>query len=84
MKKFKGKVKWYNDSKGFGFLEYSEGTDVFVHYSAIVSEPGVFKTLPEGASVEFELLETDRGPQADRVVLLNEDLRINLASPVIP
>jgi CspA family cold shock protein len=60
-----GKVKWFNDSKGFGFIEREGGKDVFVHYTAIVGEG--FKTLPEGAAVEFELLETERGPQAANV-----------------
>ena len=60
-----GKVKWFNDSKGFGFIEREGGKDVFVHYTAISGEG--FKTLPEGAAVEFELLETERGPQAANV-----------------
>lgn len=60
-----GKVKWFNDSKGFGFIEREGGKDVFVHYTAIQGEG--FKTLPEGAAVEFELLETERGPQAANV-----------------
>lgn len=63
-----GKVKWFNDSKGFGFIERDGGKDVFVHYTAIVGEG--FKTLPEGAQVEFELLETERGPQAANVVVV--------------
>lgn len=63
-----GKVKWFNDSKGFGFIEREGGKDVFVHYTAIVGEG--FKTLPEGAAVEFELLETERGPQAANVSLV--------------
>ena len=63
-----GKVKWFNDSKGFGFIERDGGKDVFVHYTAIQGEG--FKTLPEGAAVEFELLETDRGPQAANVQVL--------------
>lgn len=60
-----GRVKWFNDSKGFGFIEQEDGKDVFVHYTAIQGEG--FKTLPEGAQVEFDLLETDRGPQAANV-----------------
>ncbi|MCC6276372.1 MAG: cold shock domain-containing protein [Oligoflexia bacterium] len=63
-----GKVKWFNDSKGFGFIEREGGKDVFVHYTAIVGEG--FKTLPEGAAVEFDLLETDRGPQAANVTVV--------------
>ncbi len=66
-----GRVKWFNDSKGFGFIERDDGKDVFVHYSAIQGQG--FKTLPEGAKVEFELLETDRGPQADKVRVLEAE-----------
>ena len=65
-----GKVKWFNDSKGFGFIERDGGKDVFVHYTAISGEG--FKTLPEGAAVEFELLETERGPQAANVSLVKQ------------
>jgi cold shock protein len=66
-----GKVKWFNDSKGFGFIERDGGKDVFVHYTAIVGEG--FKTLPEGAQVEFELLETERGPQAANVTVVKSN-----------
>ena len=62
----KGTVKWFNDSKGYGFISQSSGDDVFVHHSAIVSEG--FRTLNEGDEVEFELKETERGLQADNVV----------------
>jgi CspA family cold shock protein len=65
-----GRVKWFNDSKGFGFIEQDGGKDVFVHYSAIDGKG--FKTLPEGALVEFELIDTERGPQADKVRLLEQ------------
>ncbi|MDU2240911.1 MAG: cold shock domain-containing protein, partial [Paenibacillus sp.] len=57
-----GKVKWFNAEKGYGFIETEEGGDVFVHFSAIQSEG--FKTLEEGQSVEFEIVEGARGPQA--------------------
>lgn len=63
-----GTVKWFNAEKGFGFIEVEEGNDVFVHFSAIVGEG--FKTLDEGQSVEFEIVEGDRGPQAANVVKL--------------
>ncbi len=62
----RSKVKWFNNDKGFGFLEYKENEDIFVHYSAILS-PG-FKTLVEGQYVEFELVRTDKGLQAKNVV----------------
>lgn len=61
-----GTVKWFNADKGFGFIEQENGDDVFVHFSAIESEG--FKTLNEGQSVEFEVVEGDRGPQAANVV----------------
>ena len=60
-----GKVKWFNAEKGFGFIESSEGQDVFVHFSAIQSEG--FKTLEEGQEVSFEIVEGNRGPQAANV-----------------
>lgn len=62
----RGTVKWFNDSKGYGFISRSEGDDVFVHFSKIVGEG--FRTLKEGEEVEFELKETDRGLQAENVV----------------
>jgi CspA family cold shock protein len=61
-----GKVKWFNESKGFGFIESSEGEDVFVHFSAIQSEG--FKTLREGQAVEFERSMGPKGPQASNVI----------------
>lgn len=64
----KGKVKWFNGEKGFGFIEREGGEDVFVHFSAIQSEG--FKTLDEGQDVEFEIVEGARGPQAANVVKL--------------
>jgi CspA family cold shock protein len=60
-----GIVKWFNNKKGFGFIEQEEGGDIFVHYSAITM-PG-FKTLEEGEKVTFEVEETDRGPAAKNV-----------------
>ncbi|NRG44431.1 cold-shock protein, partial [Bacillus sp. CRN 9] len=62
------KVKWFNAEKGFGFIETSEGQDVFVHFSAIQSEG--FKTLDEGQDVSFDVEEGQRGPQASNVVKL--------------
>ena len=60
-----GKVKWFNDSKGYGFIEQPDGEDVFVHFSAISMEG--FKTLAEGEEVDFEIRETDKGLQAANV-----------------
>ena len=65
---YTGKVKWFNEQKGYGFIEKEEGEDVFVHFSA-VQEDG-FKNLQEGQEVEFEVVEGDRGPQAANVVKL--------------
>ncbi len=63
-----GTVKWFNADKGYGFIESSHGGDVFVHFSAIQGEG--FKTLEEGQSVEFDVVEGNRGPQAANVVWL--------------
>ncbi|MDQ0216729.1 CspA family cold shock protein [Oikeobacillus pervagus] len=60
-----GKVKWFNAEKGFGFIEREGGDDVFVHFSAIQSEG--FKSLDEGQTVTFEIVEGNRGPQAANV-----------------
>lgn len=60
-----GKVKWFNAEKGYGFIEREDGDDVFVHYSAIQTEG--FKTLEEGQTVEFDIVEGSRGPQAANV-----------------
>ncbi len=62
----KGTVKWFNDSKGYGFIKPPEGDDVFVHFSAIVGDG--FRTLAEGDEVEFEIQESDRGLQAANVI----------------
>lgn len=61
----KGTVKWFNDSKGYGFIQQSEGDDVFVHFSAIQAEG--FRTLAEGEQVEYELGDSERGLQATQV-----------------
>ncbi len=58
----RGKVKWFNNTKGYGFIEYGDLEDIFVHYSAIKKEG--YKTLQEGSMVEFKLVETAKGLQA--------------------
>ena len=61
-----GTVKWFNAEKGFGFIERENGGDVFVHFSAIVEDG--YKSLEEGQSVEFDIVEGERGEQASNVV----------------
>ncbi|WP_370297462.1 cold-shock protein CspD, partial [Rossellomorea marisflavi] len=63
-----GKVKWFNNEKGFGFIEVEGGDDVFVHFSAIQGDG--FKSLEEGQDVSFDIVEGNRGPQAANVVKL--------------
>lgn len=63
-----GTVKWFNESKGFGFIEQQSGPDVFAHYSAIVSNG--FKTLTEGQRVQFTVTQGKKGPQAENIVAL--------------
>ena len=64
-----GTVKWFNESKGYGFITAEEGKDVFVHYSAIQGEG--FKTLNEGQKVSFDVVNGEKGPQAANVVKLS-------------
>ena len=63
-----GTVKWFNESKGFGFIEREGGPDVFVHFSAIQGDG--FKTLAEGQKVEFTVTQGQKGPQAENIVPL--------------
>ena len=63
-----GTVKWFNETKGFGFLEQESGDDVFAHFSAIVSDG--FKTLQEGQKVQFTVTTGPKGPQAENIVVI--------------
>ncbi|XME02946.1 cold-shock protein [Lachnospiraceae bacterium C1.1] len=65
----KGTVKWFNNQKGYGFISDEHGSDVFVHYSGIVTEG--FKSLDEGQKVEFDVVNGEKGPQATNVVKLS-------------
>lgn len=65
MAKVQGKVKWFNSTKGYGFIGQDSGPDVFVHFSAIQMDG--YKTLQEGDNVEFEVVQGNKGPQADNV-----------------
>ena len=64
----KGTVKWFNASKGFGFIEQEDGSDIFVHFSAIQTEG--YKSLDEGATVSFDVVDGQKGPAAANVVQL--------------
>lgn len=66
----KGSVKWFNQAKGFGFITREDGDDVFVHYSSIVGEG--YRNLKEGQSVQFSVAESDKGPQAHDVEIIEE------------
>lgn len=63
-----GTVKWFNESKGFGFIQRENGSDLFVHFRSITGSG--FKTLKEGQKVSFDEVEGQKGPQADNVVIL--------------
>ena len=65
-----GKVKWFNTEKGYGFIIDANGKDVFVHYSSIQADG--FKNLEEDQTVSYDLVETDRGPQANNVKVIGE------------
>ena len=65
----KGTVKWFNNQKGYGFITMEDGTDIFVHYSGIVSEEK-FKSIAEGQTVEFEIVDVERGKQAVNVTVI--------------
>ncbi len=64
--KVTGQVKWFNNSKGYGFIGQEDGTDVFVHYSAITGDG--YRSLQEGDTVEFEIVQGQKGPQAANVI----------------
>lgn len=66
-----GKVKWFNNTKGYGFIEYTDKEDIFVHYSAIQLDG--YKTLSEGDLVHYELLKTDKGLQAKKVLQVSSN-----------
>ena len=65
---YQGKVKWFDNDKGYGFIECDNGEDVFVHFTNILADG--FRTLDEGQAVQFEIAEGNRGPQAANVIKL--------------
>ena len=65
MARYEGTVRWFNNAKGYGFLGRDDGPDVFVHYSAVQTDG--YKSLKEGEVVQFEVIQGDKGPQADQV-----------------
>ena len=72
----KGTVKWFNSKKGYGFITAEDGSgDIFVHYSSIQGEDDQFKIIYEGDIVEFEIVEGQKGPQAEKVVVVEEGPR---------
>ncbi|MGO9325166.1 MAG: cold shock domain-containing protein [Terracidiphilus sp.] len=70
MAQYRGIVKWFNNSKGYGFIGRDDAPDIFVHYSAIQSDG--YKTLKEGDVVDFDIVEGQKGPQANAVILLKD------------
>ncbi len=70
MERLQGKVAWFNNAKGYGFLTRDEGPDVFVHFSSICAEG--YRSLSEGDAVLFDIVQGEKGPQADGVQLLKE------------
>jgi CspA family cold shock protein len=74
---YKGKVKWFNNAKGYGFIGREDGPDVFVHYSSIQLDG--YKTLKENDEVEFDIVQGQKGPQADAVVRLRDNAAQNVA-----
>ncbi|GAA0372243.1 cold-shock protein CspD [Alkalibacterium iburiense] len=67
-----GTVKWFDNQKGYGFIEYNDGEDVFVHFTGIDMEG--YKALNEGQTVEFNIVEGSRGPQATNVVVVDSEV----------
>lgn len=74
MAQYKGVVKWFNNAKGYGFLGHDGGADVFVHYSSI--QVTGYKTLKEDDPVEFDIIQGNKGPQADNVILTSGSVAV--------
>ena len=70
MAQYKGEIKWFNNAKGYGFVGHDNGPDVFVHYSSIQAEG--YKSLNAGDKVEFDIIQGEKGPQADLVARVTQ------------
>ena len=82
MVRLQGRVKWFDPRKGYGFIERDEAPDVFVHFSAINMEG--FKTLDDGQLVEFEIVQSARGPQAEKVTRVGTSSEPETGEQVLP
>lgn len=74
MAQLSGTVAWFNNAKGYGFLSYQGGKDVFVHFSSIQRDG--YKSLKEGEPVQFDIVQGNKGPQADNVILLGKTVQL--------
>jgi CspA family cold shock protein len=79
MGQYKGTVKWFNNVKGYGFLGYAGGKDVFVHFSSIQRDG--YKSLKDGEEVLFDIVQSEKGPQADRVIRQAKSMPPDSVSP---
>ncbi len=79
MSQYTGTVKWFNNAKGYGFLGHEGGNDVFVHFSSIQVDG--YRSLKEGEPVEFDIVQGEKGPQADKVLRMDADPKASYIAP---